>query len=128
MHLRALLASLSSATSTIPLSACLDTAGAEGEGTTVEIIPTNLTTEEVTLSVAVYSTTSERLLDHTYSLPPEHSDESQGVMDDVGYLTVSTGSREEVRHEYDPSLDIDCEGEDVQIMVTAERIEFAYSC
>ena len=128
MHRRAFLASLSGALGTIPLTACLDTAGAKGEGTTVEIIPTNETTREVTLSVAVYSTTGELLLNHTFSLPPNHSDESQGVVDDVGYLTVSTERHEKVRHQYNPDLDIDCEGEDVQIIVTAERIGFTYSC
>lgn len=128
MHRRALLASLSGGLSAIPLSGCLNTSESEGEGTTVEIIPSNQTPEEVTLSVAVYSTTDKLLLDHTYSLPPDHSDESQGVEVEVEYLTVSTERRGEVRHEYQPNLDIDCEGEDVQIMVTAERIEFAYSC
>lgn len=128
MQRRALLVSVSGASSTLPLSGCLGTSGGEGEGTTVEIIPTNETAEAVTLGVTVYSTTGELLLEHTYRLPPDHTDESQGVPDDVAHLTVSTERHGELRHEYDPNLDIDCEGEDVQIMVTGTGIEWAYSC
>ena len=103
--------------------------GPAGEGTTVEIIPTNDTDQEISLDVAVYATDGSLLLDHSYSVAPEHSDESQGVENRVDYLVVTLNGETQTRHEYDPDVDI-CsrDGEDVQIMVMPEGISFAYSC
>ncbi len=100
-----------------------------GEGTTVEIIPRNHTNQQVSLSVAVYATDGSLLLDHTYSLPGGHGDESQGVENRVDHLIVSRDGGDEIRHEYEPDVD-NCsrDGEDVQILVEPEDIWFAYSC
>lgn len=111
------------------LTGCLETGEASGEGTTVEIIPTNDTDNRISLDVAVYATDGSLLLDHTYSLQAGHSDESQGVEDDVDHLLVSVDGGEQIRYEYDPDVEI-CshDGEDVQIMVDPEGVSFAYSC
>lgn len=112
------------------ISGCLGIGGERaGEGTTVEIIPSNSTERQISLDVAVYSTDGSLLLDHSYSLPAGHSDESLGVENRVDYLVVSLDGEDEIRHEYDPDVDI-CsrDGEDVQIIVEPEGITFAYSC
>lgn len=100
-----------------------------GEGTTVEIIPTNETDQQIALDVAVYAMDGSLLLDHSYSVAPGHSDESQGVENRVDYLVVSLNGETQTRHEYEPDVEI-CsrDGEDVQIRVTPEGISFAYSC
>ncbi len=100
----------------------------EGEGTTVEIIPVNHTDQQITLQVAVYARDGSLLLDHSYSLPAGNRDESLGVEDRVDHLVVSLNDGEQVRHKYNPDVDI-CsrDGEDVQILVD-EGIRFAYSC
>lgn len=115
--------------SSLITSGCLDGGGSKGEGTTVEIIPSNYTNQQISLDVAVYATDGSLLLDHSYSLPAEHSDESQGVEDRVDYLVVSLNGGNQTRHEYNPDVDI-CsrEGEDVQIMVKPEGVTFEYSC
>jgi hypothetical protein len=116
--------------SCVLIPGCLSVGGGrEGEGTTVEIIPTNSTNQEISLDVAVYATDGSLLLDHTYSLGAGHTDESQGVDDRVDYLMVSLNGGERLRHEYDPDVGI-CsrDGEDVQIRVEPEEITFTYSC
>jgi len=116
--------------SSLIISGCLGVGGEQGgEGTTVEIIPTNTTNQQITLNVAVYATDSSLLLDHSYSLSPEHADESQGVENRVDHLVVSLNSGDQIRHEYDPDVDI-CsrDGEDVQIIIKPEGVTFAYSC
>jgi len=116
--------------STVVASGCLGVGSErDGEGTTVEIIPTNGTDRRLSLDVAVYATDGSLLLDHSYSLPAGHSDESQGVEDRVSHLLVSRTGGDGVRHGYDPDVEI-CsrEGEDVQIMVEPRGITFAYSC
>ncbi|NHN61219.1 MULTISPECIES: hypothetical protein [Halorussus] len=116
--------------SSLIISGCLGVGGGQsGEGTTVEIIPTNNTNQQITLDVAVYATDSSLLLDHSYSLLPEHADESQGVENRVDHLVVSLNGGDQIRHEYDPDVDI-CsrDGEDVQIVIKPEGITFAYSC
>ncbi len=122
---------LSTALGSSPIiSGCLGVGGKQGgEGTTVEIIPTNQTNQQITLNVAVYATDSSLLLDHSYSLPPEHANESQDVKNRVDHLVVSLNGGDQIRHEYDPDVDI-ClrDGEDVQIIVKPEGISFAYSC
>jgi hypothetical protein len=128
MKRRALLsAALSSA---IIISGCLNNEEEpSGEGTTVEIIPINTTDQQISLDVAVYATDDSLLLDHSYSLPAGHADESQGVEDRVDYLAVSLTGEDQMRHNYDPDVDT-CsrDGEDVQIMVKPEGITFAYAC
>lgn len=112
------------------MSGCLGAPGEQGgEGTTVELIPSNNTNQQISLNVAVYSTDSFLLFDHTYSLAAGHSDESQGVENRVDHLVVSLDGGDQMRHEYDPDVDI-CsrDGEDVQIIVELEGITFAYSC
>lgn len=103
--------------------------GPEGEGTTVEIVPTNTTDERIALDVAVYARDGTSLLDHSYSLPAGHSDESRGVENRVDHLVVSLNGGEAVRHEYRPDVDA-CsrDGEDVVIVVEPDGISFAYSC
>lgn len=116
--------------SSIIVSGCLTIGGEQGgEGTTVEIIPSNNTDHRISLDVAVYATDGSLLLDHSYSLPAGHSDESQGVEDRVDHVVVSRTGRNQLKHEYDPDVGI-CsgDGEDVQIMVDPEDITFAYSC
>ena len=111
-------------------SGCLGIGGAStGEGTTVEIIPTNLTSHRVSLDVAVYATDGSLLLDHSYSLPAGHSDESRGVEDRVDHLVVSLDGGDRTEHEYDPDIDI-CSrgGEDVQILIDPDGVRFEYSC
>jgi hypothetical protein len=125
---RALLAA--SLGSSLVLSGCLgDTQDQQGEGTTVEVIPTNQTDREVTLDVSVTATDGTTLLDHTYSLPAGESDESQGVPNRVDSLVVTRGDGEAVRHDYDPDVEI-CsrDGEDVNLAVRSDTIEFSYSC
>jgi hypothetical protein len=112
------------------VSGCLNSDEEQnGEGTTVEIIPNNRTDHQISLDVTVYATDGSLLLDHSYSLPAEHSDESRGVENRVDYLTVSVDDRDRLRHTYDPDIDI-CsrDGEDVQILVERDDITFAYSC
>lgn len=112
------------------ISGCLGPDGEQsGEGTTVEIIATNRTNQRISLSVAVYAEDGPLLLDHSYSLPEGHSDESQGVENRVDNLVVSRSGGDEIRHEYEPDVDI-CsrDGEDVQIIVEPDDIRFAYSC
>jgi hypothetical protein len=114
----------------IAVSGCLNSDEEQnGEGTTVEIIPNNRTDHQISLDVTVYATDGSLLLDHSYSLPAEHSDESRGVENRVDYLTVSVDDRDRLRHTYDPDIDI-CsrDGEDVQILVERDDITFAYSC
>lgn len=111
---------------------CLNAGGVRergGEGTTVEIIPSNHTDQQISLDVGVYATDSSLLLDHTYSLPAGHADESQGVENRVDHLVVSLNGRDQVRHQYSPDFD-GCarDDEDVQIIVEPEGITFAYSC
>lgn len=111
-------------------SGCLNVGGdGDGEGTTVEIISSNNTDQEISLDVAVYATDGSLLLDHSYSLQAGHSDESQGVEDRVDHLVVSVNGGDQVRHQYDPDIDI-CtrDGEDVQITVEQDDTKFAYSC
>jgi hypothetical protein len=112
------------------VSGCLSgVGGQDGEGTTVEIIPSNSTKQQISLDVAVYATDGSLLLNHSYTLPPGHADESQGVEDCVDHLTVSLNNGEEVGHEYNPDIDIcSTDGEDVQINVEPEDITFSYSC
>ena len=114
--------------SSIIVPGCLDVKGG-GEGTTVEIIPSNTTDRQISLNVAVYATDGALLLDHTYALPAGHSDESQGVDDRVDHLVVSLNGGDQIKHEYDPDVDT-CSraGEDVQIVVKPEDISFTYSC
>lgn len=116
--------------SSLIASGCLGVGGEQGgEGTTVEIIPTNDTEQQITLDVAVYATDSSLLLDHSYSLPPERADESQDVEDRVDHLVVSLNGGDQIEHEYDPDVDhCSRDGEDVQIVVKPEGITFAYSC
>jgi len=112
------------------MAGCLDLGGKQrGEGTTVEIIPSNNTNQQISLDVTVYAADGSLLLEHSYSIPAGHSDESQGVENRVDHLVVSLNGGEPVRHEYDPDVDI-CsrDGEDVQIIVESEGITFAYSC
>lgn len=112
------------------MSGCLSLGGEQGgEGTTVEIIPTNSTNQEISLDVAVYATDGSLLLDHTYSLDAGHADESQGVENRVDYIIVSLNGGEQLRHEYDPDVEI-CsrDGEDVQIRVEPGDITVTYSC
>lgn len=116
--------------SSLIVSGCLGVGEDQsGEGTTIEIIPSNNTARQITLDVAVYATDGSLLLDHSYSLPAGHADESQGVENRVDYLVVSLTGGDRMRHEYDPDVDT-CsrDGEDVQIMVEPEGITFAYSC
>lgn len=116
--------------SSVVLSGCFGIGETrDGEGTTVEIVPTNKTSRRIALDVAVYATDSSLLLDHSYSLPAGHADESQGVENRVDYLVVSLDGGEGIRHEYDPDLNI-CsrDGEDVQIAVEPEGLRFTYSC
>ena len=116
--------------SSILMSGCLGVVGEQGgEGTTVEIIPSNNTNQQIVLDVAVYATDGSLLLDHSYSLPAGHADESQSAQNRVDHLVVSLNGGDQVRHEYDPDVDI-CtrDGEDVQIIVEPEGITFAYSC
>jgi hypothetical protein len=114
--------------SSIALSGCLGGDGT-GEGTTVEIIPSNTTDHPISLDVAVYARDDSLLLEHSYSLPAGQSDESQGVENRVGYLVASLDGGEQIRHEYDPDVET-CsrDGEDVQLIVEPEGIRFAYSC
>jgi hypothetical protein len=114
--------------STLVTAGCLGVDETEGEGTTVEIIPSNRTSQQVTLDVEVYATDGSLLLEHTYSIQPGHADESQGVEDRVDYLLVTLNG-ETTRHEYDPDIDI-CSraGEDVQLLVGADGLSFEYSC
>lgn len=128
MRRRALLHTLGTSSLAAFCAGCLGATGQSGEGTTVEIIPNNRTDEEVTVDVSVYSTDGTQLLEHTYTLRPGHSDESQGVRNDVGYVTVSTTQHGRVRHEYDPDAGLDCDGQDVQILVNEDAIDFAYTC
>ncbi|MCU4716988.1 hypothetical protein [Halapricum hydrolyticum] len=117
--------------SSVLMSGCLSIGGARsGEGTTVEIIPTNSTDHEISLDVAVYATDGSLLLEHTYSLDAGHADESQGVENRVDYLIVSLNGGEQLRHEYDPEDVEICsrDGEDVQIIVEPGGITFTYSC
>lgn len=116
--------------SSVLLSGCLNVAeGHDGEGTTVEIIPSNNTDQYISLDVSVYATDGSTLLDHSYALPAGHSDESQGVENRVDHLIVSLNGEDEISHVYDPDVDI-CsrDGEDVQIIVEPEGPTFAYSC
>lgn len=116
--------------SNLVMAGCLDVGGEQsGEGTTVEIIPSNNTNQQISLDVTVYSADDSLLLEHSYSISAGHSDESQGVENRVDHLVVSLNGGEPVRHEYDPDVDI-CsrDGEDVQIIVESEGITFAYSC
>lgn len=101
----------------------------EGEGTTVEIIPSNLTQRQISLRVEVYARDGSLLLDRAYSLQAGHADESEGVENRVGHLLVSLDGGEKVRHEYAPDIDI-CskDGEDIQIIVESDGIELTYSC
>lgn len=116
--------------SSVLTSGCLRVGDEQGgEGTTVEIIPINSTDHEISLDVAVYARDGSLLLDYTYSLEPGHADESQGVENRVDHLIVSLNGGEQLRHEYDPDVEI-CsrDGEDVQIRVEPEGITFTYSC
>ena len=112
------------------MSGCLNVGGeSDGGGTTVEIIPSNETDRQISLDVAVYATDGSLLLDHSYSLPAGHSDESQGVENRVDYLIVSLDGGAQVKHQYDPDISI-CsrDGADVHIRVESEVRTFAYSC
>ena len=112
-----------------PLCGCSELSSEpEGEGTEVEVIPTNSTEKRIDLDVAIFSKDGDTLLEHSYSLPAGHSDESQGVENRVGHVEVSLDGGDVVRHDYSPDLDVSCEGEDVQIWVQPDGIEFAYSC
>lgn len=116
--------------SSFVVSGCLGVGGKrDGEGTTVELIPSNDTDRPISLEVAVYATDGSQLLYHSYSLPAGHSDESRGVEDRVDHLVVSLNGGDEIKHEYDPDVDV-ChrDGQDVQIVVEPEGITFTYSC
>lgn len=127
MKRRALLATALG--SSLIVSGCFAGGKQSGEGTTVEIIPSNTTDRRVALDVAVYATDGSLLLDHSYSLPAGHSDESQGVENRVGHIVAAVNGETQRRHEYDPDVDI-CsrDGEDVQVIVDSDGISFAYSC
>lgn len=112
------------------LSGCLRVGGEQGgEGTTVEIIPSNATDQDISLTVAVYATDGSLLLDHTYSIDAGQTASSQSVEDRVDHLLVSPNDGEQLRHEYAPDVEI-CsrDGEDVQIIFEPEEITFAYTC
>lgn len=99
----------------------------EGEGNEVEIIPSNETDERRQVTVEVASTEGTLLLNHTYELDPDETDESRGVEDDVASVSVRVPGIGEASTEYDP--DVDCGGgEDVGIRVLPDGIEFYYSC
>lgn len=44
-----------------------------GEGTTIELIPSHNTDQQVCLNVAVHTMDDSLLLDHSYLLPAEHA-------------------------------------------------------
>lgn len=116
--------------SSVLVSGCLSVGGEQdGEGTAVEIIPTNSTDEEVSLDVAVCATDDSLVLDHTYSLEAGHANESKDVENRVDYLIVSLNGGKQLGHEYDPDAGI-CsrDGEDVQIRVESEGVTFTYTC
>jgi hypothetical protein len=119
---------LGSAASLVALAGCSsDPSGPSGEGTEVEIIPSNQTDERREVTVEVEATDGTLLLNHTYDMDPGTSDESRGVEDDVAAVRASSPGVGEASTEYDP--DVDCGGgEDVQIRVAPEGITFAYSC
>jgi len=127
MQRRALLSSVFSGG--VLMAGCLGVGEEQGEGTTVEIIPRNHTAQQIALDVAVYARDDSLLLEHSYSLPAGHSDESQGVENRVSHLFVSLNGGDQRRHEYAPDVDI-CsrDGEDVQIIVESDGLNFAYSC
>jgi hypothetical protein len=131
MNRRALLYAAGAAS--VGLCGCLGVGGREGEGTEVEIIPSNSLDERIRLDVTVGAKDGTVLLDHSYSLAPGHASESQGVENRVGYVEVSLNGGNVVRHEYDPTFSssgFEChrDGEDVQINVTPNGINFTYSC
>ena len=101
-----------------------------GEGSEVEIIPTNATDERRQVTVEVEATDGTLLLNHTYDMEPGTSDESRGVENDVASVRVSSPGIGEASTEYTPDPDLQCanDGEDVQIRVAPDGISFSYSC
>ena len=123
---RRLLRSAASSAALLTLAGCAG--GPGGEGSEVEIIPSNRTDERREVTVEVESTEGTLLLNHTYDMEPGTSDESRGVEDDVARVRASSPGIGEASTEYDPDVDCSNPGEDVQILVGPDDISFAYSC
>ena len=126
MNRRRLLRTAAAAGTLAALAGCSN--AREGEGSEVEIIPTNATDERREVTVEVESTDGTLLLNHTYDMEPGTSDESRGVEDDVAAVRASSPGIGEASTEYAPDVDCSRPGEDVQIRVAPDGITFAYSC
>ena len=103
--------------------------GPEGEGETIEIILTNATADPSTIAVRVEDDDGNPLFSRVYELDPHHSDESAGIETRPSTVRAFTPGGTAAEWDYDPDIDMQCEGKDIQIMLTSDNLfELSYSC
>lgn len=101
----------------------------EGEGDAVEVIVTNSTADVAHVAVRIEDEAGEALLERVYEVQPGHTDESAGVDARPATVFVFTRDGLSATWEYDPDLDLDCDGEDIGIRLTEDGgIESWYAC
>ena len=117
---------------TLAVAGCSERLGVaepEGEGDTVEVIVGNGTDEPARIAVRIEDDTGAVLFSRVYELGPDEADESAGIDTAPSTVTVFTPAGDAATWEYDPDLDVNCEGKDVGIRLLSDgSFERYYAC
>jgi len=100
----------------------------DGEGDTIEIIVVNETDEVAQVGVRIEGD-RKALFSRVYRLEPEKTNESAGIETSPTEIYAFTPTGAAVTWEYTPDPDLNCEGQDIGITLTAGgTIESWYGC
>jgi len=102
--------------------------GPEGEGDTVEVIVTNVTSEPARIAVRLEDEDGTAVFSRVYVVDAGHSDASAGVETPPGRVVAFTPDGVSDAWEYAPDLDVDCPGKDVGVRLTSDGFEPYYTC
>ena len=117
---------------TLAVAGCSERLGvteSEREGDTVEVIVGNGTDEPARIAVRIEDDTGAVLFSRVYELTPNEADQSAGIDTAPSTVTVFTPAGDAATWEYDPDLDVNCEGKDVGITLLSDgSFERYYAC
>ena len=100
-----------------------------GEGDTIEVIVVNETDEVAQIGVRVENDDGEALFSHVYRLEPGQTDQSAGIETTPTVIHAFSATGPAASWEYTPDSDLNCDGQDVGIALTADAtIESWYGC
>ena len=126
MKRRALLAA--TLTASVPLCGCAENSDDRQKEQTVQLDATNLTDEQVSIVVRIFSVNNSLMFEEAKTFPASHGFGLEQLKDSIGHLELSLDGGEAIRHDYSPTYEDSCDGKNLHIKIGASTVDFDYYC